>query len=224
MNIIQKAQQLVFVIHDNVTLLVLDHLDVFVLLPKGFSFSLPPRCSLFFRRTFKPPEGEIQRSCSSWFVAFVRRELNGAQHHVKAHWHLRGSPPQRRYNNIPPSRSPLPTLMGKRCPTLAFPNKYTQQCQTNILFVQRQHFVYENITTIKQKATTKKKQSQPKNEKQTKKSTIVQFLSLMNLFSSLGLSVWFFQGQLVAVPSRVAPAWVCSALLTQKLVPALANT
>lgn len=48
MNIIQKAQQLVFVVHDNVTLLVLDHLDVFVLLPKGFSFSLPPRCSLFF--------------------------------------------------------------------------------------------------------------------------------------------------------------------------------
>lgn len=34
MNIIQKAQQLVFIVHDNVTLQVWDHLDISVLLPK----------------------------------------------------------------------------------------------------------------------------------------------------------------------------------------------
>jgi len=90
--------------------------------------------------------------------------------------------------------------------------------------VQWQHFVYENRTTIKLKATTKKKQSQPKMKNKQTKSTIVQFFRFMTLLSSSGLSVWFFLGQLVAAPSRVAPALVCSALLTQKLVPALANT
>jgi len=86
MNIIQKAQQLVFVVHDYVTLLVLDRLDVFVLLPKGFSPSLRSHCSLFFRRTFKPPEGEmfVLRACLLPLCA----EL----HHVKAHWHLSSSP------------------------------------------------------------------------------------------------------------------------------------
>lgn len=96
-----------------------------------------------------------------------------------------------------------------------FPNKYRRQCQTNTLFVQRQHFVYENITTIKHKATTKK-QSQPKMKKQTNKSTIVQFFSFLNLF----FSVWIFNRQLVAGPSRVL-AWVW--VLTQQLVPALAH-
>ncbi|KAL1267489.1 hypothetical protein QQF64_032852 [Cirrhinus molitorella] len=97
MNIIQKAQQLVFVVHDNVTLPVLDHPDITVLLPKD-SLSLSPlRRSLFFRRTLQPPEGKFSAAAvcdESTFVALVRRELNGALRHVKAHWHLCGSSPQ----------------------------------------------------------------------------------------------------------------------------------
>ncbi len=117
MNIIQKAQQLVFVVHDNVTLL--DHLDVSVLLPKDSLSLRAVHCSSEERLNLLRGKSSAAAVCDeSTFVSFVRRELNEAQRHVKAHWHLRGSPPQRRLKNPPPSRSFLLSLMGKRCPTL----------------------------------------------------------------------------------------------------------
>lgn len=157
MNIIQKAQQLVFVVRDNVTLLVLDHLDVFVLLPKGFSFSLSPHavhCSSeehlnLLRGKFSG--AAVHDLLPLYAESSMERCIMSKHTGISVALHLNGAT----MIFLPPVH-PLPTLMGKRCPTLAFPNKYTQQCQTNILFVQRQHFVYENITTIKHKATTKK--------------------------------------------------------------------
>lgn len=97
MNIIQKAQQLVFIVCDNVTLLVLDHLDVSVLLPKDSLSPHTVHCSSEERLNLLRGKFSAAAVCDeSTFVAFVRRELNGVLRHVKAHWHLRGSPPQRR--------------------------------------------------------------------------------------------------------------------------------
>lgn len=91
MNIIQKAQQLVFVVHDNVTLLVLDHLDVFVLLPKGFSLSFFLSLSLSDHTVHCSSEerlnllrGKFSGAAVRDESVFVRRELNVALHHVKA--------------------------------------------------------------------------------------------------------------------------------------------
>lgn len=66
----------------------------------------------------------------------------------------------------------------------------TQQCQTNILFVQRQQFVYENITTIKQ-SNTKKRKKKTKNKKYN--SAIFQFSEALLLLRLV--CVVYSQGQ-----------------------------
>ncbi len=109
--------------------------------------SLPPRCSLFFRRTFNPPEGKIQRSCSLWWERVCcfctqRAQWSAAscQSTLASPW-LSTSTPLEKYSTLPfnPSLFDGQTLPDTRHPFPTSIHSHVKPtfclCKGNILFM-----------------------------------------------------------------------------------------